>query len=282
MTSALILQRLCPVQVKVRPAHLNYQTSCTILYTISYTMPRYWYMILYTISVYDIVYRIPITNERYWCDIEDAPIWGSLATRYRIDIEENPSICILSYVGSILEFQAFWPIDIELFLRYPVLYCTAISGCKDIEGENFDGVHVLVWCRDIRIWKFLFSVEGFYRYSIRYAIPWASGRTCHVPAPPTGPASWSSTLLDGLYSCVIVFTPFPAPQHTALREMCFSAAFCCCSGPALVCRSIVGLPADGHCSPDFNLSLCQWSDNDPHGTSQVCFQLVIGSLLSLC
>jgi hypothetical protein len=35
------------------------------------------------------------------------------------------------------------------------------------------------------------------RYPKRYAIPWAAGRTGHVPAPPMGPASWSLTRLDG-------------------------------------------------------------------------------------
>jgi hypothetical protein len=121
--------------------------------------------------------------------------------------------------------------------RYQVRCRGAISGYKDIDGENFDVVHdigAMSGYKDIEE-----SLDCFCRYLIRYAIPGASGRTGHVPAPPTGPASWSSTLLDGLYSCVIVYTPFPAPRHAALREMWVSAAFCCCNGPALVCWTAV-------------------------------------------
>ncbi len=60
--------------------------------------------------------------------------------------------------------------------------------------------------------KFSLLYQRFCRYRVRYALPGAAGRIGHVPAPPTGPASWSSTRLDGLYSssCMTVLTPFPA------------------------------------------------------------------------
>ncbi len=54
---------------------------------------------------------------------------------------------------------------------------------------------------------FSLRYQRFCRYRVQYVIPGAAGRTSHVPAPPTCPASWSSTrlaALDGLYSCVTV------------------------------------------------------------------------------
>ncbi len=71
-------------------------------------------------------------------------------------------------------------------------------------------------------------------------------RTGHVPAPPTrmGPASWSSTRLEGMYSCATVLTPFPAGVQHLLSV-------------AAVARPWCGLPAQlvtvG--SPDFHLKL---------------------------
>ena len=80
----------------------------------------------------------------------------------------------------------------------------------DIKGKN-------LWCR----LQYRFNI-GIYRctvslivHCIQYDEPGAAGRTGHAPAQPTGPASWSSTGLDGLYSCVTVFTPFPAVRHSA-------------------------------------------------------------------
>ncbi len=65
---------------------------------------------------------------------------------------------------------------------------------------------ISVQCLDIRISKFSLQHLRFGRYWVWYAIPGAAGRTSHVTlaaqGPPTGPASWSSTHLDGLYSCV--------------------------------------------------------------------------------
>ncbi len=64
--------------------------------------------------------------------------------------------------------------------------------------------------RDIRISKFFLRYQRFYHYRVRYAVSGAAGRTSHVPAPPTGTASWSSTRLDGLYTRVTVLTLFHA------------------------------------------------------------------------
>ena len=47
------------------------------------------------------------------------------------------------------------------------------------------------------------------RYDVRYCLPgaaFAAGRTGHAPGAPTGPASWSSALPDGLYCIVTVLT----------------------------------------------------------------------------
>jgi hypothetical protein len=124
--------------------------------------------------------------------------------------------------------------NIDVFLR-------AISGYKDLKTETFDAVHDICAISG-GISKF-FDIEGICLYRMRYAIPGAAGRTghWHVPAPPTGPASWSSTRLDSLYPCVIVFMPIPAPRHVTLREMWFSAALSCYAGPALAWIRTAGL-----------------------------------------
>ena len=106
---------------------------------------------------------------------------------------------------------------------------------RDIQTSNVKPLMsypISVQCRDIQISYFFVRYQSFGRYRIRYVIPGAAGRTGHVPAPPTGPASWSSTRLDGLYSCVTVLTPFPAGDQQLLSV-------------AAVARPWCGLPA-GH------------------------------------
>ncbi len=96
--------------------------------------------------------------------------------------------------------------------------------------------------------KNLWISYALFRRYIRYSIPGAAGRTGHVPTPPTGTASWSSTRLYSLYSFVIVFTPFSAAaaRHTP-QKVEFSCLLRHC--PGMDCWPVtVG-------SLDFRLSL---------------------------
>ncbi len=154
-----------------------YYISISISYTISYTILR---------THKD--GKRPSLYARYWHDIEEKPsistticqIWPSLYTRY-------------------------W-CDIELFYRYRVRYRAATSGYTYIKGKNFDVV------QDIGAISGYTDIKVFPSISKIWSILGMICHTGHVPAPPTrmGPASWSSTSLDGLYSCVTVLTPFPA------------------------------------------------------------------------
>jgi hypothetical protein len=93
---------------------------------------------------------------------------------------------------------------------------------------------ISVQYRDVRISTFFLRYQRFGRYWVRYVIPGAAGRTGHVTlaaqGPPTGPASWSSTRLDGLYSWVTVLTPFQVPAGVQVPSVAAVARRC----PALV------------------------------------------------
>jgi hypothetical protein len=52
-----------------------------------------------------------------------------------------------------------------------------------------DSCMILVQRRDIRISKFSLGCQRFCRCRARYAIPGATGRISHVPAPPTSQAA---------------------------------------------------------------------------------------------
>ena len=106
---------------------------------------------------------------------------------------------------------------------------------RDIQTSNVKPLMsypISVQCRDIQISYFFVRYQSFGRYRIRYVIPGAAGRTGHVPAPPTGPASWSSTRLDGLYSCVTVLTPFLAGVQQLLSVAASAVARPWCGLPA--------------------------------------------------
>jgi hypothetical protein len=105
-------------------------------------------------------------------------------------------------------------------------------------AKTFDVVHVQY--RDITISK-IFRCRTLLSISYTICDTGAAGHTGHVPAQPTGPASWSSTRLDGLNSCVIVFTPFPAAQHVNTPS---NVEFSCllllqCPGRGMDCRQVV-------------------------------------------
>jgi hypothetical protein len=53
----------------------------------------------------------------------------------------------------------------------------------------------------------------------------AAGRTGHAPGAPTGPASWSSALPDGLYCIVAVLTLFPSVWHVLLPMWVVTALY---------------------------------------------------------
>ncbi len=125
-------------------------------------------------------------------------------------------LCTLD-IGTISKF--FVDIEYDIVRQYRNIQ---ISKVKTL--LLFDAYTISVQYRDIPISKFSLRYQRFGRYWVRYVIPGAAGRTGHVPAPPTGPASWSSTRLEGLYYCVTVLTPFPASRHVELRATCSAAA----------------------------------------------------------
>ncbi len=86
-----------------------------------------------------------------------------------------------------------------------------MSGYKEIESDS----------------KVSLRYQRFSRYWVRYAMPWADGRTCH-PAPPMGPAKTNLLVLNQLGRSLLL-------RDCLDTLSCWSsAAFCCCRGPALV------------------------------------------------
>jgi hypothetical protein len=136
------------------------------------------------------------------------------------DFQIRPSLAI--DIGTISKF--LFDIEYDILRQYRDI---PISKVKTLMSYRLSVLY-----RDIPISKFSLRYQRFGRFWVRYVIPVAAGRTGHDPAPPMGPASWSSTCLDGLYSCVTVLTPFPAGVQQLLSV-------------AAVARPWCGLPA-GH------------------------------------
>jgi hypothetical protein len=99
------------------------------------------------------------------------------------------------------------------------------------------GYDVVLQYRDIRISKvktlmsiskFSLWYQRFCRYQVRYPIPGADGRTGHVPAPLMGSAKTNLLVLDLLGQSVLL------RDCPDILSCWSSAAFCCCSGPAMV------------------------------------------------
>ena len=129
-----------------------------------------------------------------------------------IDIEENRSI-----LGTIFKFRALWLYDIgssnfgtisKFLHRYRIRYRIAISGYKEIEGQNFDVV------QDIGTISGYKEIEGFASISKVLSI---SGTICHTwgrvwahrrYSRASGPWAADGSYLDGLCSCVIVVIHF--------------------------------------------------------------------------
>ncbi len=155
-----------------------------------------------------------------------------------------------------------------------ILYCNiGIRDKRISKAKSLISYMISVQCRDIRISKFSFRYQRFCRYQVKYAIPRAAGhnRASHVPAPPTGPASWSWTRLDGLYSCVTVLTPFSA----GFQLLPVAAV----ARPWLAWYE---LPSGHGGQSWFQVIVIQviwWWSTWCH---ELCFKLVIGILLRLC
>ena len=118
----------------------------------------------------------------------------------------------------------------------PASISCAISGYVDLEGKK-------LWCRpqyrcNIVI---LLIVPAL---SMLYTIcrTWCG----HAPAPPTGPTPWSSTRLDGVYSCVHVLAKCG-------DQMPWAAAV---ARPWYVWNRSADCRPARVGSPDFKLSLC--------------------------
>ena len=122
-----------------------------------------------------------------------------------IDIEEKRSI-----LGTIFKFRALWLYDIgtisKFVHRYRIQYRIAISGYKEIEGQNFDVV------QDIGIISGYTEIEGFASISKVLSI---SGTICHTWGgwahrrhSRASPWAADGSYLDGLCSCVIVVIHF--------------------------------------------------------------------------
>ena len=127
-----------------------------------------------------------------------------------IDIEEKPSIS-----GTIFKFRALWLYDIgtisKFLHRYRIRYRIAISGYKEIEGQNFDVV------QDIGIISGYKEIEGFASISKVLSI---SGTICHTwggwaHRPRSSPADGSRLLVL-----------HPLGRSVLLRD-CLDALPCC-------------------------------------------------------
>jgi hypothetical protein len=107
----------------------------------------------------------------------------------------------------VLKLYTRYVFDFEVLNRYQVQSRIAISGYNDIKGKNFDIVH------DIGAMSGYKDIDVFSSISKIWSI---FGTICHTwggwaHRPRFRPADGSSHLvLDGLYSCVTVLTPFPA------------------------------------------------------------------------
>jgi hypothetical protein len=184
--------------------HISISISYAISYTILRTLQKdaLWHFDIDTIS-----YTISYKTFDIGYDISNLRLFGyTILVRYRTFL----SISITILYPDMRQYRDIQMSNVKPLISYPIS----------------------VQCRDIQISYFFVRYQSFGRYRIRYVIPGAAGRTGHVPAPPTGPASWSSTRLDGLYSCVTVLTPFPAGDQQLLSV-------------AAVARPWCGLPA-GH------------------------------------
>ncbi len=125
-----------------------------------------------------------------------------------------------------------------VFIRYRVRYRTAISGYTDIKGKNFDVV------QDIGAISGYTNIKVFPSIS---KILSSLGTICHTWGGQANLPRSSPADSDG--SSLLVLDPLG--RSVLLRDCldalsCWSsaAAFCCCSGQALVSRSTAG---------------CQWS-----------------------
>ncbi len=151
----------------------------------------------------------------YWhryCIRYRVQYWGrskscSLCTRYCFDIEGNPSIS-----GTIFNFDALCTPDMYTISNFwfDIEYNTVLQywDIRISKVKTLMSYMISVQCRETRRLKV--SLWYQMRYWVWYTILWAAGCTSHIPALLMGPASWSSTRLDGLYSWVTVLTPFPA------------------------------------------------------------------------
>jgi hypothetical protein len=172
----------------------------------------------------------------------------SLYTRYCIDIEGKTSISC-----TIFNFDRFCTLDIGTISKFlfHIEYNTVLQ-YRDItisKVKTLMSYRISVQYRDIRISTFPLRYQRFGRYWVLYIIPGAAGRTGHVTlaaqGPPTDPAFWSSTRLDGLYSWVTVLTSFQVPAGVQLPSVAAVARRC----PALVwtvCRSLWAVLISSH------------------------------------
>ncbi len=138
----------------------------------------------------------------------------------------------LQFSNSTLFGTRYW-YDIQVFFRYRVRYRMAISGYTNIKGKNFDVIQDIGAISGYTYIKVFPSISKI--RSILGTICHTWGGQAHRPRSSpadSDSASWSSTCLDGLYSCVTVLTPFPA----GVQQLLFVAA---------VARPWCGLPA-GH------------------------------------
>jgi hypothetical protein len=117
--------------------------------------------------------------------------------------------------------------DLDLFIRYWVRYHIEISGYKYIEGKNFDVIH------DISAMSGYKNIENFSSISKILSI---SETICHTWCGWASRHRSRSSRADG--SSLLVLNPLG--RSVLLRDCldalsCWSsAAFCCCSGQALV------------------------------------------------
>jgi hypothetical protein len=129
---------------------------------------------------------------------------------------------------SIVYMMPFILFDIEydIVLQYRDI---TISKVKTLTRMSY---MISVQCRDIRISTFFLRYQRFGRYWVQYVIPGAAGRT--APRSESSSADGSSLLvLDPLGRSV-----FLGDCLDALSCWSSAAAFCCCSGQALVWTAV--------------------------------------------